>query len=52
MKCAVVVVEGKMNVVIVLYSLTNVHEAVLKKKNLESRVDVVVLMCSWMQKYI
>ena len=28
--------------VIVLYSFTNVHEAVLKKKNLESRVDVVV----------
>ena len=37
-----VVVEGKINVVIVLYSFTNVHEAVLKKKNLESRVDVVV----------
>ena len=37
-----VVVEGKINVVIVLYSFTNVHEAVLKEKNLESRVDVVV----------
>ena len=32
MKCAVVVVEGKINVVIVLYSFTNVHEAALKKK--------------------
>ena len=28
--------------VIVLYSFNNVHEAVLKKKNLESRVDVAV----------
>ena len=37
-----VVVEGKINVVIVLYSFTNVHEAALKKKNLESGVDVVV----------
>ena len=37
-----VVVEGKTNVVIVLYSFTNIDEAVLKKKNLESRVNVVV----------
>ena len=28
--------------VIVLYSFTNIDEAVLKKKNLESRVNVVV----------
>ena len=47
MKCGVVVVEGKINVMIVLYSFTNVHEAVLKKKTLS-----LGSMCSWMQKYI
>ena len=43
----VALVEGKINVVMVLYSFT-IHEAVLKK-NVESRVDVGS-MWSWMEK--
>ena len=45
----VALAEGKINVVMVLYSFT-IHEAVLKK-NVESRVDVES-MWSWMEKYI
>ena len=43
----VALAEGKINVVMVLYSFT-IHEAVLKK-NVESRVDVES-MWSWMEK--